>query len=175
MPDIVFPRRRYPIYIYFYAVVIYVLYPKMTQREAARNTRLCFGLATFSASTLCRILKKLMTKVCELAVVFGKDTDGHTCGDDDEDCAKAILRGIEILVNEDSLSTPACDEEEKAPDAPAVPVKETLKDVLNTPYLKGFIDKLKTKKPGYREKVGFAEYIGRCCRKYFLLNRSLLI
>ena len=52
-PAIKLPRRKYPCYVYLYAVVKYIT-SNLNMRQVARETRLKFGLATFSASTVCR-------------------------------------------------------------------------------------------------------------------------
>ena len=59
IPEFLFRRRPYPIYVYLYAIVTYSLNQWMGQREAAKRTRERFGLKTFSHTTLGRAMKKL--------------------------------------------------------------------------------------------------------------------
>jgi len=59
VPEFLIPGRRYPIYIYVFAMVTYCLNPWMGQREAAKRTRERFDLKTFSHTTLGRALKRL--------------------------------------------------------------------------------------------------------------------
>ena len=59
VPEFLIPGRRYPIYVYIYAIATYCLNPTMGQRETAKRTRERFGLKTFSHTTLGRALKRL--------------------------------------------------------------------------------------------------------------------
>jgi len=59
VPEFLIPGRRYPIYIYLFAIVTYCLNPRMGQREASKRTRERFDLKTFSHTTLGRALKRL--------------------------------------------------------------------------------------------------------------------
>ena len=64
-PAIKLPYRKYPIYVYLYAAALY-LSSKMSMRSVAAKVRSKFGLDTFSHSTLCRSLKKLMETAPDL-------------------------------------------------------------------------------------------------------------
>jgi len=64
-PSIKLPFRKYPVYVYFYAVALY-LSSSLSMREVADRTRIQFGLDKFSHSTLSRTLKKLSGIVEEL-------------------------------------------------------------------------------------------------------------
>ena len=64
-PSIKLPFRKYPVYVYFYAVALY-LSSNLSMREAAARTRIQFGLDKFSHSTLSRTLKRLSGIVEEL-------------------------------------------------------------------------------------------------------------
>jgi len=59
VPEFLIPGRKYPIYVYLYAAVLYSSNPKMGQREAAEKTRKRFDLETFSHTTLGRAMKKM--------------------------------------------------------------------------------------------------------------------
>ena len=59
IPHFLIPGRRYPIFVYLYAISLYSANPEMGQRKAAEMTRKLFGLATFAHTTLGRALKKL--------------------------------------------------------------------------------------------------------------------
>lgn len=52
-PAIKLPRRKYPCYVYLYAVIRYIN-SDLSMREIAILTRRKFGLDKFSASTVCR-------------------------------------------------------------------------------------------------------------------------
>lgn len=52
------PYRKYPVYVYLYAVALY-LSTDLNMRSAAAEVKKTFGLDSFSHSTLCRTLKKL--------------------------------------------------------------------------------------------------------------------
>jgi hypothetical protein len=64
-PSIKLPFRKYPVYVYFYAVALY-LSSNLSMREVAARTRIQFGLDKFSHSTLSRTLKRLSGIVEEL-------------------------------------------------------------------------------------------------------------
>lgn len=58
LPAVMLPGRRYPIYTYIYATVLY-LTSKISMRAVAAKVRQKFGLESFSHSTLSRIIPKL--------------------------------------------------------------------------------------------------------------------
>ncbi len=68
-PSIKLPFRKYPVYVYFYSVALY-LSSDLNMRDAAAKTRIQFGLDKFSHSTLSRALKKLSAIVEELLNIF---------------------------------------------------------------------------------------------------------
>ena len=57
-PSIKLPFRKYPVYVYLYAVALY-LSSDLSMRQVAAKTRQEFSLDKFSHSTLSRALKKL--------------------------------------------------------------------------------------------------------------------
>ena len=61
------PYRKYPVFVYLYAVVLYLAGKSM--RAAARETGEKFGLPKFSHSTVCRTLGALTLKVDELTAI----------------------------------------------------------------------------------------------------------
>lgn len=65
IPDYLIPRRKYPLYIYLYAINLYCSNSNMGQREAARLTRRKFDLATFSHTTLGRALIALGASIAK--------------------------------------------------------------------------------------------------------------
>jgi hypothetical protein len=67
-PSFKLPRRRYPVYVYLYAVARY-LSSDLSMRAVAVEVRKEFGLATFSHSTLSRTLRKLAAEVDEIAAL----------------------------------------------------------------------------------------------------------
>jgi hypothetical protein len=62
IPDFLVPGRPYPVYVYLYAIDRYSSNPGMGQREAARQTRVQFGLGSFAHTTLGRALKAFAAK-----------------------------------------------------------------------------------------------------------------
>jgi len=56
-PAIKLPRRKYPCYVYLYAVIKYIV-SDLNMLQVARETRIKFGLETFSAATVCRSVNK---------------------------------------------------------------------------------------------------------------------
>lgn len=67
-PSFKLPRRRYPVFVYLYAVARY-LSTTLSMRTVAAEARKKFGLATFSHTTLSRALRKLAAEVDEIAAV----------------------------------------------------------------------------------------------------------
>jgi len=57
-PAIKLPFRKYPVYVYLYATVLY-LSSGLSMRDTAAQVRRHFGLDTFSHSTVSRALRKL--------------------------------------------------------------------------------------------------------------------
>jgi len=168
--DIVSPRRPYPVFVYIFAVAIYVLVPKMSQRRASEITRRRFGLTTFSASTLCRAKKLLAGKAADLVTLFDKNT-GETPWNDD--CTSAVLRAIEGH-NDECISGAAHDAPQtEGQDNPTI--RPSLKEVFRIPFLKGFVTRLINRMPTRLERSRFERFVGWCCRKYYLLYRSLII
>lgn len=68
-PSIKIPSRKYPVYVYLYAVALY-LSSKMSMRDVASKVRKKFGLPSFSHSTLSRVLKKLMINADEIEAIL---------------------------------------------------------------------------------------------------------
>lgn len=62
------PYRKYPVYVYLYAVALY-LSTNLSMRSAAAEVKKTFGLDGFSHSTLCRTLKKLKESSFELSLI----------------------------------------------------------------------------------------------------------
>ena len=167
--SIVSPRRPYPVYAYIFAIAIYTLEPKMSLRKAAKITGECFGIPKFSASTICRLIKTLSGKACKLAGFFDKVAADPPCGDDDR---VAALHGIEGHSEHIDESRPESAEETEGRDGEGKP---SLKDVFGAACLKGFVGNLKNGIGYASEKIRFAEFVGRCCQKYYSLNRRLII
>jgi len=177
IPDMISTRRPYPIYVYLFAIAIYMLIPKLSQRKAASITGQCFGIKTFSASTLCRVKKKLESKIYELAAVFNGVSDEMPS--DDDRCEETVAYEIEEYLNEEVPIVPTSDgEETKTKDEQSGPVKLSLEDAFRgfrAPYFNDILKKLEYKIPTQAEKTRFKGYISRCCLKYFLLYRQLII
>ena len=58
IPSYILPRRAYPVAVYLYAIALY-LSSKLSMRETAAIVKKKFGLATFSHSTISRVLKRV--------------------------------------------------------------------------------------------------------------------
>jgi hypothetical protein len=71
------PYRKYPVYIYLFAVALY-LSNDLSMRSVAAKVRQQFGLAKFSHSTLCRALQKLKEKIPELVSLTDINTAAET-------------------------------------------------------------------------------------------------
>jgi len=154
IPDLVSPHRPYPVYVYFFAISLYLLSPKMSMRKAARITGLCFEIAKFSASAICRVKKNLDSKIPELTALFVNIANEQLCDGGGN--------GAETVSSEPVASQ-------------AAPFKLRLQKVFSTPFIIRFVNMLKNRMPTLSEKMQFAEYAGRCCRKYFILYGQLLI
>ncbi len=61
-PSLIIPRKKYPVYVYLYAVALY-LTSNLSMRKVAIEVKKKFGLETFSHSTLSRTLKKLKKNI----------------------------------------------------------------------------------------------------------------
>jgi len=71
-PSIKLPFRKYPVYVYVYAVALY-LTSQMSMRETAIKVSQKFGLQSFSHSTISRTLKKLSIKVDDLLIILNSN------------------------------------------------------------------------------------------------------
>ena len=65
IPDFLNPKRKYPVFVYFYAINLYSSRDEMSQRAVAEATRKKFGLTKFSHSTVCRTFKALELSIEE--------------------------------------------------------------------------------------------------------------
>jgi len=72
IPEFLVPGRRYPVYVYMYAISLYIRMPGKGQRWASEETRKRFGLASFAHTTLGRALKSFVRCTgCEPASISG--------------------------------------------------------------------------------------------------------
>ena len=182
MPDMISPHRPYPVFTYIFAIALYELAPNMTQRRAAKITRECFGLGAkqFSASTLCRARKKLQNSSAEMAMAITEFIDNWQCSENDQ--VTIVLNQIKNINEEytvGAISTPFKNDKHEVSAQAAMPgkIKPALKEVFNTcPHIVEFINKYSSGKTRSREeKSRFSAYVGQLNRKFFLLNRQLLI
>jgi len=60
VPEFLVPGRRYPVYVYMYAINLYTRMPEKGQRWASAETCKRFGLASFAHTTLGRALKSFV-------------------------------------------------------------------------------------------------------------------
>ncbi len=62
VPSLKIPRKKYPTYVYLYAVALY-LSSKISMRNICKEVKRIFGLESFSHSTLSRTIKKLANNI----------------------------------------------------------------------------------------------------------------
>ena len=67
LPAFKLPYRKYPVFVYLYAVALYLSGKSM--RGAAKETAEKFGVPGFSHSTISRTLRALILKIDELAAI----------------------------------------------------------------------------------------------------------
>jgi hypothetical protein len=81
-PAIKLPYRKYPVYVYLYAVALY-LSSDLSMRDVAAKVRNLFGLDKFSHSTVSRSLKKLEGIVQDLGLIAADISENNkTAGRD---------------------------------------------------------------------------------------------
>ena len=89
VPDFLSPGRKYPCFVYFYAIILYSSKPSMSQRAVAEATREKFNLPTFSHSTVGRVFKAFEKSIketenvlseCEHSGAEAPVIDGNTAG-----------------------------------------------------------------------------------------------
>jgi hypothetical protein len=78
-PSFKLPFRKYPVYVYLYAVALY-LSSDLSMRNTASFVRNAFGLDKFSHSTISRALKKLSTIVDTLSDIIS----GHVNNNEED-------------------------------------------------------------------------------------------
>jgi hypothetical protein len=71
------PYRKYPVYVYLFAVALY-LSSNLSMRSVAAKVRQQFGLTRFSHSTLCRALQKLKENIPGLLALPDKNHTDKT-------------------------------------------------------------------------------------------------
>lgn len=91
------PYRKYPVFVYLYAVALYLTGESM--RTAARETAEKFGVPKFSHSTVSRTLDALTLKIDELAAIFPLESELPQAGEG-ADCATstALSRQPSLVV-----------------------------------------------------------------------------
>ena len=72
IPAFLVSHRRYPVYIYVFAINLYSVNPKLGQRKVAEETRKKFSLKTFAHTTVGRAMKKLAQTLAETAIIDNK-------------------------------------------------------------------------------------------------------
>ena len=65
IPYYLIPGRKYPIYVYIYAIELYCSNPKISQRKAAEETKKRFNLEKFSHTTVGRAFKALEKSIAQ--------------------------------------------------------------------------------------------------------------
>jgi hypothetical protein len=71
LPSFLIPRKKYPTYVYLYAIQYY-LTNDISMRKVAERVCAKFNLKTFSHSTISRILNKLSSSYEKLTNTFSK-------------------------------------------------------------------------------------------------------
>jgi len=84
-PAFKLPYRKYPVFVYLYAVALYLAGESM--RKAARKTAEKFGVPKFSHSTVSRTLDALTLKIDELTAVVSPPESETSQAGDGADCA----------------------------------------------------------------------------------------
>jgi len=175
IPDTVSRHRPYPIYVYIFAIAIYALNPGMSMREAAKITGSRFKITNFSASTLCRVIKRLEPKICDMAAVFSSIADGQLNSVDDVSIETALSM-LNALDDENPTEVKTNDgQEEKTQAEQTVPARLRLRGLFDTAFFNEIIEKIKNNKLTQSNKTRFMEYIRRFWRKYFLLYKKILV
>lgn len=91
LPALLVPRRRFPVYVYFYAIITYLTTDK-SMRKVAKEIQARFNLKTFSHSIIARILKKLSEKSVELKKVFENISENESKAAETCDVTKLVIR-----------------------------------------------------------------------------------
>lgn len=73
LPAFKLPYRKYPVFVYLYAVALYL--SGVSMRKAARETAEKFGVPGFSHSTISRTLDALTLKIDELTAICPLETE----------------------------------------------------------------------------------------------------
>lgn len=95
-PAFKLPYRKYPVFVYLYAVALYLAGESM--RKAARKTAEKFGVPKFSHSTVSRILDALTLKIDELTAIGPPESEMPQTGDGACYAAPAAMLGHPSLV-----------------------------------------------------------------------------
>jgi hypothetical protein len=79
LPDYIWPGRKYPVFVYIYAIWLYSSNTGISQRAVAEEVRKKFGLPDFSHSTVGRIFKafEISASRIESAPVAGGTAAGN--------------------------------------------------------------------------------------------------
>jgi len=171
MPDYVSPHRPYPVFVYIFAIAIYELAPKTTQRLAAEITRKTFGLGAnnFSASTLCRTRKKLIESGASIIDALKNGANGGIA----DNVQPETPEEFEELINEGAAGiADIYGRQHSLPGTGTPDIKEVL---AAFPGLAEFISKTIMGDAQPYDKASFAALAGMACRKYYLWNRRLII
>jgi hypothetical protein len=77
LPSFLIPRKKYPTYVYLYAIQYY-LTNDISMRKAAAHVCTKFNLKSFSHSTISRILNKLSSSYEKLTNTFSEGVKSNT-------------------------------------------------------------------------------------------------
>jgi hypothetical protein len=96
LPAFKLPYRPYPVFVYLYAVALYLSGKSM--RTAARGTAEKFGVPGFSHSTISRTLDALILKIDELAAICPSASESPQTKAEADCTTPAALPGQPSLV-----------------------------------------------------------------------------
>lgn len=96
LPAFKLPYRKYPVFVYLYAVLLYLIGKSM--RTAARETAERFGVPGFSHSTISRTLEALMLKIDGLTAICPLEPELHRAGTGPKCAISDTLPGQPTLV-----------------------------------------------------------------------------
>lgn len=88
-PAFKLPYRKYPVFVYLYAVALYLAGESM--RKAARKTAEKFGVPKFSHSTVSRTLDALTLKIDELTAICPPESETPQAGAEANCAAPAAM------------------------------------------------------------------------------------
>ena len=192
MPDFVSPHRPYPSFVYIFAVALYefarAASQKISQKNTATMTRKCFGLGEreFSASSLCRARKAIRESGASIMDTLKSGLNDEALAQINQyelpgPIKELFKKGNAVIADtskqSDSPKEGGASKSEQSDSEPDA-IQPSLTEVFwEIPTLKRFVDKFLKGGAGVlpQDKINFAASVCKVCRKYFLINKRLLI